>query len=258
MEAISHQLSPFITPAILVTVVAFLIRFFGKAIADQRPFSDDRGWEIELSGLNFFIHFILVPGALAFGIIHYIGSFGGHWTNLAIVSVAGGLLMLSTIFLSQNKYQFKSVVELKLQGEKLLGFQKFKDWVTRTNFYIPLFVFSIIFCYVLIAEYKLSSLPWLVFIGASVFTSFLGLALNFSLRTGGLPIVDIYLIKRGKPIKDVMLLKVNDDNVRFRDGDRVIILNKDQILKIKFAIKDSIVKVSKPDDTSLTLAPREK
>jgi hypothetical protein len=44
---------PWIAPTILISVVAFLSRFFGKIIADQRPFSDDRVWDIELSGIFF-------------------------------------------------------------------------------------------------------------------------------------------------------------------------------------------------------------
>ncbi|MEA3449554.1 MAG: hypothetical protein U9Q85_01050 [Patescibacteria group bacterium] len=44
-----QYLPQLIQPAILIAVAAILIRFFGKIISDQKPFSDDRNWEIELN-----------------------------------------------------------------------------------------------------------------------------------------------------------------------------------------------------------------
>ena len=64
------------------------------------------------------------------------------------------------------------------------------------------------------------------------------LALNYSLRlVNRKSVVDIHFIDVSRGLlKDVMLLKVNEDNIRLRNEDKIIILNKSQVLKIEMKI----------------------
>jgi hypothetical protein len=63
------------------------------------------------------------------------------------------------------------------------------------------------------------------------------MALDFSLLKERLPQVDILFIDKDEPpIRDVALLKINQDNVRIMEKEtkQVIILNKSQIRRIEY------------------------
>ena len=62
--------------------------------------------------------------------------------------------------------------------------------------------------------------------------NFILIALTYSLSVTKLLKVTIYFIGSTPPLSKVLLLKVNEDNIRIRDKNKVVILNKDQILKI--------------------------
>lgn len=51
--------------------------------------------------------------------------------------------------------------------------------------------------------------------------------------------VDVYFLNGNtEPLQGVHVLKINDDNIRIRSEDKIIILNKDQVLKIEMKIPE--------------------
>ena len=235
MEYNFNGLAWLLTPTIIVAALAYLIRLFGKIISDQKPFSDDRNWEIELAGLFFFLNFIVAPGVVGYAAAYYLGSFGaGHWIHFLVASFLGGWILVATIYLLQKIYQVKfPEASLFKQAKKDPTLQKLLEAMVGLNLITPQWALSIIFVYVGVLEYQSGSVPWMIYIGATLLFNFIFMASNHGLRANLPPKVDVYLIGNPEPMKDLTLLKINEDNVRLRDNDKVIILNKSQVLKIE-------------------------
>ena len=231
-----------IGPAVLISVLGYLVRFFGKIIADQKPFTDNRGWEIELSGISFFTNFLAIPGAFGFALAHYAGSLGaGHWIHFIVVTLLGSWLLMVGALQAEEIYQIKFPVLQKILtlSDKTMEWEPFRKFVIGLNRFVPLWLFAILFCYILTLEYTAGDYIWLTVIAAGIFFNFILLALSYSLRLLKLSKVDVYLIGLQEPLRDLVLLKTNDDNIRLREKDKVVILNKSQVLKIEIKIDQS-------------------
>ncbi len=236
MDFINSQLLSLIPPAILISVLAYLVRFFGKIIADQKPFADDRGWEIEISGTGFFLVIIFdvvlgTAGALRFG------DFGiGHLIRLIITTTLGlWLLIIETFFVEkiyQIKYPFiKELVKLATRGE--IDFKGVSNKFLSINYSLAAGIIPIIFAYILTIEYKSGSLLWMILNGSQVFLGFILLALNYSLNKTRLPKIDIFFTNGKTPVRNAILLKYNKDNIRIKQKERVVIVNRDFVQKIE-------------------------
>lgn len=101
-----------IPPAIAITVIAYLARFFGKVIEDQNPFSDDRKWAIELSGTMFMVNMAWGFVGLGFALAHPwgIGSIWLHLIIVIILSLLAGSLYLNNIYEGYKLFNIKSEI----------------------------------------------------------------------------------------------------------------------------------------------------
>ena len=229
-----------IGPAVLISVVGYLVHFFFFFISDQKPFADNRSWEIELSGINFFINLVMFPGAIGFALAYYFGNFGaGSLIHFFLASVTGGWLLWLGALNAEKIYDTKiaGLRKLILPWADDKDFETIKKDTAKVGRYIPLWLFSILFIYILTLEYTAGNIIWLTIMLAVIFFNFLLLAFNYSLTLVKLPKVDIHFINSREPLIGSTLLKINDDNIRLRDGDKVIILNKSQVLKVIFDIE---------------------
>jgi MFS family permease len=235
-------LSGLLTPAVIIAALAYLVHLFGKIISDQKPFSDDRDWEIEFSGLFFFLNYIVAPGVVGYVAARYIGPLGaGHWIHFLLVSFLGGWILITTLFLLEKIYQIKlpdASLFKKAKKDPLL--QKFLEAMVGLNLLTPPWLLSIVFIYVGVLEYQSGNILWFIFIGATLLFNFMFMASNNTLRTNRPPKVDISLISNMEPMRDLILLKINNDNIRLRDGGKIIILNKAQVLKIDLKIDQAV------------------
>lgn len=238
-----QNIPQFIAPAFILSIVVYLVRFFGKIIADQKPFSDNRNWEIEISGINFFLGLILLPSILGVFAALSWGELGsGHWTRYIIVSICGSWLWFTMNLLVESVYKIKAPVIRTFFTLSTLGegnFEKFSKNTLRFNNYIPLLIFPTIFAYILTLEYRAGNLWWVVIMGVQVFVGLIFAALNYSLRRLQLPQINIFFVNNTDPVKNVILLKINDDNVRIKNGEQVTIINRDQIKKIEFVVLEN-------------------
>lgn len=243
MDSINPQLLGLIPPAILISVLAYLVRFFGKIIADQKPFSDDRGWEIEISGTFFFLIIIFdvvlgTAGAL------YFGGFGiGHLIRLIITTTLGLWLLVIGMFFVEKVYQIKyplikELVKIATRGE--VDFKGVSNKFLSINYSLTTWIFPIIFAYIITIEYKSGSLLWMILNGSQVFLGFIFLALNYSLNKTKLPKIDIFFTNGKNPIRNAILLKYNKDNIRIKQEERVVIVNRDFVQKIEFLPAEKI------------------
>jgi hypothetical protein len=240
MDFATQKVIELLPPAIIVSAAVYLVRFFGKIIVDQSAFQDDRNWGIEVAGLLFFVNLVVVPGALAFALVHYVGALWmGHWMHFLGVSILTAWLIITTTLLLEKTYQIKLplVPMLVRMPEDSEDYQAFKRAMLKADKYNPLWLIALLLSYLAILEYQSGSIVWTIFIGGEIFFCFIFMAINYSLRTQRLAKADIYTLGNPEPMRDVTLLKINDDNVRFRDGDTVVLFNKSQILKIEQRLK---------------------
>lgn len=234
MEAIYPVLAWLITPAVILGVVGYFARFFGKIIADQSPFADEREWMIELSGFMFMLNLSTgVIGGIAALNLPHLGFGWMHWINFTIVS------LIVVIFSITNSQLFAEFYHLKANVFKKedVGADVIKT-THHIGQHIPHFLVPIILGYIGTIEYLSGSVVWIVISWTLILFALLQLATNFSLRKFNERVgTDIYFIDDSREtIRDALILKVNEDNIRIRVQNKIMILNKSEVFKIEFSI----------------------
>lgn len=230
-----------IPPAVGIAILAYLTRFFGKIITDQNPFADSREWEVELAGTNFMINLSIGVVGIAAALYWLPWNVNKWWEHMIVMLI---LSVISAIFLFGNSAL--SGEFFKLGQEKVEKLSEDKRWLhdiaLKVGRYIPLTIPPIFLFYIATIEYLSGNILWIIVIWSIVFYTLIQMAYNFSLRklkrrTG----VDIYFIDGSEPIKNVIILKVNPDNVRLRTNEhRVLIINKSLIAKIDQLIPEDL------------------
>ena len=227
-------------PAIIISVVAYLVHFFGKIIADQWPYADDREWYAEISGVYFFLGTVLFSSVLGVLLALWLGGLGtGHWLRFIIVILCGGWLWTVSCLLADKVYDMKNPLiqfwlTLLAKDEKGATPVSIRDDFLKICRWVPIWVFSIIFAYILTLECQSGSWGWIIIIGIEIFISTVFMALIYSLMRIRLPQVDIFFANGDEPILDATLIKVSDDDVRVRKENKIIIVNKSHVQKIDF------------------------
>ena len=234
------QLAQLITPAIIISIAVYLVRFFGKAISDQKPFADDRNWEIELSGTLFLLNYIVFPGIIAFVLAEYWSATILSLANFFIVGIIQFYLLLLSTFLAKKRHK-KSLILIdninrRIHSLKNERFKKIILVIIKFSVNLPLQLTAFIILYILFIEILKSNMIWSVIFIIQSFLSLIMLALCYSLsKYKLLPKINIYFIGEKSPIMGALLLKMNDDNIRIYEPEkRVLIINKSQIDNLEF------------------------
>ncbi len=238
-----------VTPAIVLTVLAFLAKFFGKIITDQKPFADERGWDIELNGFNFMLGLIFngsigVALALAWPWISI--SWFSHAVILFFVFFIGGSLLFADIKMGNKIYDIPHPDAENKEREFLAKYPKIAnyyndtkssfEWLIKIGTLAPVWLIQIIIPYLVAQEYFKQNVFWFIVILSQAFLAIIFLALKYSLQKTKLQKADIYFANSQTPLTGATLLKVNDDNIRVRINDKIMILNKSQVEKIEIDI----------------------
>jgi hypothetical protein len=227
-----------IPPAVGLAVLAYFSRFFGKIIADQKAFSDNRDWDIELGGVLFMILLVqgVVGAAAAIYGPHLLSYQYMHIVDLSIVIVAYGVLALANTALS--------AVFFKLEAGFFRAELRYRNVTAQIFFnigkHVPLSLVPIVLFYIATIEYLSGSIIWIILIWSSILYILIQLAFNFSLRKmeNQVPVAVYFVDESRKPLENVLIHKVNNDNIRLRHDDSIVIVNKNQVLKIVMAIPD--------------------
>lgn len=239
-----YELIQLIPVAVIISVIIFLVKFFGKAYSDQVPFADDRSWHEELFGIFFFFGQILSPAILVLLLFSKGWKF---WHFLredwVLFGISVLVLIASTIVNNKSKKFFSD--NNFFEGNYLLSLEKIskpdnkniddsdKTALLKTLFF-PL-VTILIMCGVLLL-YRWMAYYHLVSSIFILFFYFTALALIFSLMKRHILKADIYFIdKREKAIKCCRVIKVNNDNVKIKTKDgKFLIINKASVFKMEF------------------------
>jgi|GEM_PF-1391959 len=232
--------------AVIISIIVFLVKFFGKAISDQVPFADDRKWHEELSGIMFFVGHLLSP-LLFVGILYLRGFRFWLFPKEDLLILFIGLVVLlslrivnkkSIAFFKDNKFTEGNILESLKKSFKDDSKIDSSDTIVYCRFlFFPIASLTIIYLSILFYQWGLYyhlliSLIYLFF----HLTSF---ALFTSLLKRNIYITNIkFADKIIKPINSCRVLKVNENNIRVLCGDKVLIINRDKILHIEIKIKD--------------------
>ncbi len=246
MDAMTWQnLAQWAAPAIILSVAAYFIRFFGKAISDQTPYADNRDWEIELSGVFFFVEFLFPPIIIASAILLYFkdpvmawfGQISGafapltyHWVNLVVVFVIWTYYASASRVLTKWKYKIPDGHREPAESDRR---KKTFSLVANTNA-VLLQPSAMLLFFIFGVEISSGSMLWTTIFAVQLFTALIGLALNYSLMRTRFPIINIHF-SNGKPsLQNTILLKANPDTFRVRDDERVLIIDKSVVSEIEF------------------------
>lgn len=218
-------------PAIILSVLYFLINLFGKVIADPTPFADDRKWKREIAGVSFFLNHIITPIAGTFFLYRLIialtsyNVFKFFWDLFLqfILLVIVSIIIFSFVFIGKKMEDFIYKNKAVADG---------KYYILQNSLF-SLFTTLIIFLIVLL--YNWGEYLYMMLAVIYLFLHLLGFAIFLSLKSENIGIVDIYFINSSgeQPIKECRLLKVNDDNVKIIKDNVGMIINKSQILRIE-------------------------
>lgn len=228
-----------IPPAALVGLLAYFVNFFGKVIADQHPYADDRKWYIQVAGGTFVLNLVfgsIIGIYLANTFLIGVGHWWLHLTTLIVLSVIGTALLFNVRRESSRLYNYQKSQNEEL--DKKLG--GLFSWYATFGQYIPPAFVPVIVSYFLTLEYFSKNSYWIATFFIVGFYIFFWSAFQYSLRKleDSVP-VDIYFTdEEREPIRGAIVLKINDDNIRARTENTILILNKSEVLKIEMKIPE--------------------
>jgi hypothetical protein len=174
---------------------------------------------------------IISQGIVGIATALYGPHFNSWATNAISLIVLAGLylfLLLAKTALSQKYFQ------INLSGlEKTLEGKGVSEFFYKAAKKLPLGIVSIVLFYIATIEYLTGSVIWIILIWPFVFYLLVLLALIYSMRNDERVGIDIYFVDETKPpLTNMLVLKVNDDNIRVRGDGIVYVLNKNQVLKM--------------------------
>lgn len=226
-----------IPAAVIITTLAYLTTFFGKVMEDQNPVVDDRKWSIELAGLMFM---------MSMGIGGFIGimlakswPWGLNTNSLHIVTVVVFILLFASQY-THNFFEGSRVFninseKIKKIEEKNGGWLKIYGVISAQ---LGINALSIILFYFGTLEFLSKDVYWISFTCLAIFFILIFAALNFSYkRLRNIVFVEIYFADpTQKTISNARILKMNEDNIRLRAGNKIIIVNKSLVSRIEMSI----------------------
>lgn len=244
-----QDLIPFIPPTVAISVLAYLVSFFGRAVDDHVPYADNRKWSIELAGLWFFIDFLFPPAVIASALLLYFkdliidwfnavssvfAPISYHWVNLVAVFIIWILYSLASNALVQERYKIPSGIrDPNDSGEFEKKRKRRFDMVMKVN--AVLLQPSVALLGIIMGIEILSGrIIWITVFAVQIFTALIVVAMNYSLMRRSFPIVNINFLNGKEALHDATLLKLNPDNIRVRDKKRVLVINRDNFSEIEF------------------------
>lgn len=211
----------FLPPAIFVTIVVFLVKFFGKAVSDQKPFADDRDWQRDLDGVNFFARNIFSPivGLLIFQSKNF-NPFKFTRYDFLLFTLAIVVTFSLQIIVKRIKVFLKSDKLKENVGEIVL-----------TKSALSIVTLGIIF---LLMKFYNWGMYFYVLAGAVyLFIYLIGIAVYESLKVSNILLANIYFSDGQPELKKCRVMKINEDNVRITVNRKPVILNKSLISRIE-------------------------
>lgn len=233
-----QQLVNFIPIAVIISAIVFLVKFFGKITSDQVPFADSRSWHEELTGIIFFINWVISPSVFAYILYSEGWSFEFRiWDVFLFISWI--LFVINVNFLRKlSKKFFEEDYPYERDMIQIANGLK-EDSGTRKAFVLclryALLLLSPIALMILLFYYINWDVKFHYYfsLGVYILFSFIYVAILLSLNKKNINFVDIRL-NNGEIINNCRLLKVNQDNVRAKVNGNLCIINKNEVLSINY------------------------
>lgn len=226
-----YNLSVLVTPAIIFSISVLLIKYFGKVIADPSPCTVDKKWEGETAGMLFFFGFILFPIVLALILVFNRNNLAGNSIETRLFIFVPLVVVLSYSFL------VKKVIEFRREDKSVIDDKYF---CLQVVFYLS----SLTILAILIAQYHVQKeYALLILTLIFLFLHLLGAAFFLSLNSNNIVLADVYFIDGcgERPIIGCRIFNINDDSIKLRKENKMIKINKSQILKIEERIGPFLV-----------------
>lgn len=219
-----------LSSAVIIAGCAFLVRFFGSSIADQKPYSDDRKWDVDLLGVNFFVRALLPWSIIGFVVARYLpiplDVFLWRLTALTALSTFAAILTFIISALGKQFYNLKDASIL--EAFNVRSNRAVYRLLIKYEVYLPSFVIMMFAAYLLTNFYYSNHPVWTAIATIETFTCawYMAIRSSYHMLNKQRSRVTVYLTD-GTVLQDVTLLKLNSTNIRLRDGDRVKIVNID-------------------------------
>lgn len=227
-----------IPAAVIIASVVFLVKFFGKITSDQVPFADSRSWHEELTGITFFINWVISPSVFAY--ILYSEGWSFKFEIWDVLLFVAWLVFVNNVnFLRKlNIKFFKEDYSFEDDMVKIISVLKDDSRFGKALFlylrYAILLLTPIALTILLFYYINWSVSPHYYFsLGVYILFSFIYVAILLSLSRKNINFVNISF-NNGNEILDCRLLKVNKDNIRVRIDNRACIINKNEVLSISY------------------------
>ena len=250
-----NSLIQFITPTVLVSILVFLVIFFGKILTDELPFAGDRKWHEELSGIMFifkyfvFNFYLLVLVAVFYKTNEMLNN--GYWiwaSGFILVGVYSHLISRMFFYFFKIDLFAKIATDEKmistLKEAKYPAINEFKNFFLRLQKIYSKkitvselkILSSLSLFFSLVIFFSSANIVCKVLFGFFLFIFFTSIAVADSFLRAKDVLVDIVLTN-GEVLERCILLKMNKDNLKYKQNDQFYILNKDSFLKFKVITK---------------------
>lgn len=235
-------LATLIPPAIALSVLAYFVNFFGKVIADQQPFTDDRKWHVQVAGSVFVLN-IIFSSTIGIYLANIIPFRVNHWLEHTLVFVVLSVISTALYFHNSQEssrvYNYRKAINAEVD-KKLDGLLSVYAKIGKCA--LPAVV-PIITSYLVTLEYFSGNQYLLVIFGIIGFYILFWSAFQLSLRKlNEIAPINIYFTDKDRePICGAQVLKYNDDNIRVRVENKILILNKAEVHTIEMQIPDKLL-----------------
>lgn len=238
-----QNLQPWLAPAVILSAAAFLSRFFGKVITDQKAFSDNRDWDVEFFGIWFLADFLFPPAVIAIALLSY---FKGvilenlnaiaavffpltyHWVDLAVVFLIILYCAIAGSIIARERYNVSRIMP---NISEATNNKRFIRIINMNAALLQFFVVLLVLVFGI--EVIAGNIFWITAFSIELFSALLLIALNYSLMKHSFPKINVFYISKKIPSRNVMLLKMNEDTLKIRKGEKTVIIERSDLLRIE-------------------------
>lgn len=222
-------------------------------MTDIKPYADDRKWDAEISGIQFFVFHLSAPFVIGYELSRF--RFEGPLVHLVYLAITLFFLFGYTISadevgrkklgLKDSSRRLKDAIYAYIENHPITHDLKRKD-IDIKKFFSELhqswivccsgrwlWVANIALAYVVSAELRSQNSPWtFVLFGFSYFC-LMAEAYQESLRQIVISKFDIFIVGLVEPIRDADVFRIDRENIRYRKDGKTVLLNRANMLRIE-------------------------
>jgi hypothetical protein len=150
------------------------------------------------------------------------------WINLAIVLLIGLYCAGAASIMGRERYGLSRMMP-NISDQTSKG--RFAKVLNINAIFLQPFVVLLVLIFG--AEVASRGTIWVTAFSVEIFSTLLLIALNYSLMKYFVPVVNVFCVSRKIPLKNVMLLKMNKDNIKLREKGKTIIVERGDLLRVE-------------------------